>query len=447
MNTPICDFVEKYARSDVLRLHVPGHKGKGTLGTERIDITEIEGADVLYGANGIIEQSQKNAASLFDTEKTLYSCEGSSLSIRAMLYLAMLASGQSPDERSCVLAVRNAHKSFLSAAVLLDLDIEWLYPENAKTVVCGEISPERLDAAISAMEKKPIAFYLTSPDYIGNISDIRELCRVCHGHGVLFICDNAHGAYLRFLPTDLHPITLGADMCCDSAHKTLPALTGAGYLHISKNAPAVIAENAKRAMSLFASTSPSYLILQSLDMLNTYLAGECRSDLCRSATLIEGLKSELATQGFKLCGNEPAKLTVSSCDYGYSGIDVAEHLRSFNIECEFADPDFVVLMFGIRTSAADISRVRDAFLSLPRRNAIASSIEFRKAKTQMSVRRAMLSPSQLLDIAECDGRVLADADLPCPPAIPIAVCGELIDKNKIELFRYYGIEKIRVVCR
>ena len=90
MNTPIADFVRRYAASDIARLHMPGHKGKHFLGAEDLDVTEIDGADVLYSSSGIIEKSQQNAASLFGTRTTLYSCEGSSLSIRAMLYLALL---------------------------------------------------------------------------------------------------------------------------------------------------------------------------------------------------------------------------------------------------------------------------------------------------------------------------------------------------------------------
>ena len=123
MDTPICDFVKDYAHNDALRLHMPGHKGQGPLGVESLDITEIGGADVLYAAKGIIRRSQANAAALFGTGRTVYSAEGSSLCIRAMLYLAMLqarADGKTPR----IAAGRNAHKAFMTAAALLDLDID-----------------------------------------------------------------------------------------------------------------------------------------------------------------------------------------------------------------------------------------------------------------------------------------------------------------------------------
>ena len=120
MNTPICDFVKKYADSQKLRLHMPGHKGQGFLGVEPLDITEIVGADVLYKAEGIIKESEENAGKRFGSQRTFYSTEGSSLAIRAMLYLLKLFwdGGQTPG----VAAGRNAHKTFVTAAALLDLD-------------------------------------------------------------------------------------------------------------------------------------------------------------------------------------------------------------------------------------------------------------------------------------------------------------------------------------
>ena len=219
MNTPICDFVRSYADSRQLRFHMPGHKGMGTLGVEHLDITEIDGADVLYRADGIIKESEANASRLFGTALTKYSTEGSSLSIRAMLYLTVLYAksiGQEPR----ILAGRNAHHTFMTAAALLDLQVDWLYPENWESLVPCKITAEYLDRVLDHPDK-PVAVYITSPDYLGNVADIAELSAVCHKHGVLLLVDNAHGAYLNFLPENRHPIALGADICCDSAHKTL----------------------------------------------------------------------------------------------------------------------------------------------------------------------------------------------------------------------------------
>ena len=236
MKTPICDFVSAYAAADPLRLHMPGHKGVPVLGAEPLDITEVPGADVLYDARGVIAESEGIAAGLFGSGRTLYACEGSSLAVRAMLYLALLADGGG-GARPLVLAGRNAHRSFLSAAALLDFDVEWLRPQPADSRLTCRVTPDALDARLAALPRRPAAVYVTSPDYLGHMVDVAGLSAVCRRYGVPLLVDNAHGAYLRFLPADAHPMTLGADMCCDSAHKTLPVLTGGAYLHISASAP------------------------------------------------------------------------------------------------------------------------------------------------------------------------------------------------------------------
>ena len=239
MDTPICDFVRDYAERNTLRLHMPGHKGKALLGMEALDLTEISGADSLYEADGIIRESEKNAGTLFGAH-TFYSTEGSSQCIRAMLYLAVLHAKQM-GRRPLIAAGRNAHKTFLSAAALLDFDIQWLWPGEGESYLSCKIGAAELDAALTVMPEKPAAVYLTSPDYLGNMVDIKNVAEVCHRHGSLLLVDNAHGAYLKFLPESRHPMDLGADLCCDSAHKTLPVLTGGAYLHIAHSAPAQLA--------------------------------------------------------------------------------------------------------------------------------------------------------------------------------------------------------------
>ena len=446
MNTPICDFSGQYAEKHALRLHMPGHKGKCFTGTEFTDITEIKGADVLYSASGIIEESQKNASALFGSGKTLYSCEGSSLSIRAMLYLALLCSGGA--ERPFILACRNAHKVLLSTAALLDFDIEWLYSETSGGVISCNVSASMLDKKMRTLDRKPAAVYVTSPDYLGNLADIRGFAEVCRRHGVLLLVDNAHGAYLHFLPESKHPLDLGADMCCDSAHKTLPVLTGGAYLHISADAPPVLSENAERAMSLFSSTSPSYLILQSLDMANRYLADNYRVRLAAVSERISELKSALKDKGFVLIGEESLKLTVAPKLYGYTGDELAEILYSHNIYCEFSDPDYIVFMFTPEIDFSEMDFFERVMLSVEKRACIRDKMpEIAFPERVMTVRQAMLSGACVLPVEECFGRVLAAENVACPPAVPVVACGEKIDEAAIRAFRYYGIKECRVVIR
>ena len=443
MKTPIFDFLRRYTESDTLRLHMPGHKGQSLLGMESWDITEIHGADDLFHPEGIIRESEENASCMFGC-RTLYSTEGASLSIRAMLYLAHQHArllGKSPR----ILAGRNAHRSFLSGAVLLGLDVVWLQPAKKESYLSCAPTAEEIEAILSQADA-PTAVYLTSPDYLGGCADISAIADVCHRHGVLLLVDNAHGAYLRFLPTSAHPMDLGADMVCDSAHKTLPALTGGAYLHLSDTIPEEIAAQAKPAMALFGTTSPSYLILASLDAVNGYLDDGYRDRLAETVEEICDLRNALITHGYDLLGEEPLKLTVSAKSYGYEGVDFADALRARNVECEFADRDFAVMMLTPETGKDGIARLREALLSIPKRQAITERPpEMGLPEKIMSIREAAMAAKETVAAKDSLGRILADVSVSCPPAVPIVVCGERIDEDALRCFDYYGIETCTVV--
>lgn len=441
MNAPICEFVKRYAQSNALRLHMPGHKGVSLLGMEKWDITEISGADSLYEADGIIRVSEENASALFGCP-TFYSTEGSSQCIRAMLHLALLHA-RSEGKRPLVLAGRNAHKTFLSAAALLDFDVEWLYPAEDSSYLSCPVDLAALEAAL--LRTKPAAVYLTSPDYLGCTADISAAAQLCHRFGALLLVDGAHGAYLRFLQPSRHPMDLGADLCCASAHKTLPALTGAAYLHISPALTACIAQ-AKNALALFGSTSPSYLILQSLDAVNPYLANGYPARLSEFAEKTDALRSRIAERGLSLIGDEPMKLTLAPKAFGYSGEELAALLEEKNIHPEFSDPDHLVLMLAPQIGDEGLKRLEEALLSLPRRAPILDAPpRFRSAERVCGIRKAALSPCETVPAEKSIGRVLAAATVGCPPAVPIVVCGERIDRHALECFRYYGIESVCVM--
>lgn len=444
MNTPIADFVTKYAKSDATRLHMPGHKGKPILGIEALDVTEITGADVLYAADGIIAESENNCSELFGTEHSFYSAEGSSLAIKAMLYLAITASG---DERPLVLAARNAHKAFLYAAAWLDLDIKWLMPKENSHLCSCEVTKEEVEKALLASDKKPCAVYLTSPDYLGTLSDIKGIAAVCQAHKIPLLVDNAHGAYLKFLEEDLHPTTLGATMTCDSAHKTLPVLTGGAYLHIAKDADPYFVENARIALASFASTSPSYLILSSLDLCNAYLDEQGKAEFAACAKSVSDLKTYLTSLGFTFFGNESLKLCIYAPDFGYFGYELAALLSDCKIECEFADSDYLVLMFSPANTASDFECVEKAFGEIPRKESkiMPKTPAPILSERRMSVRKAMLSRSESIPSETAEGRIAASPTVSCPPAIPIVVSGELITKDVIDRLLYYGVHEVSVV--
>lgn len=445
MNTPIVDFVQRYAASGTARLHMPGHKGVPFLGCEPFDITEIAGADDLLRAEGIIAESEQNAAALFGTGATFYSVEGATLPIKAMLALAA-QNAASNDKQPRILATRNAHKSFLYGCALLDLDVDWLYGEWNEHLCTCSVTADTLARALAA-DASYCAVFVTSPDYLGNLLDIEALSRVSRAHGIPLLVDNAHGAYLAFASPSRHPIALGATMCADSAHKTLPALTGTAYLHLAKDAPSAFYNGARAAMALFASSSPSYLLLQSLDLCNRYLAETLSSALDETASRIRTVKDRLASVGYRILGNEPLKITVDGRGRGYDGDALAKALREGRVEPEFSDRDCVVLMCTPQTTVEELARIETVLASLPVREPSQDTYTAvtRNAPRALSIRAAMLSPFETVSASEAEGRICAVPTVSCPPAIPIVISGEIITKTAIRLFAHYGIDRIAVV--
>lgn len=440
MKTPVCDFVAAYEQSGAARLHMPGHKGKGPLGCEGRDITEIAGADSLYEAGGVIAQSEQNAAALFGAKATFYSAGGSSQCIGAMLCLALQKS-----KSRVVLAARNAHKSFLHAAALLDADVRWLWPRPYSLLACP-VTPELLENALAALPEAPAAVYITSPDYLGNVQPVAALAKVCHAHGAPLLVDNAHGAYLHFLPAPAHPLDEGADLCCDSAHKTLPVLTGGAYLHLGHGLLKAEEGEVRAALSLFGSTSPSYLILQSLDACNRYLADEARPKLAACVRAVEALKADLAAQGWAVAESEPLKVTLHASKRGWRGNALADFLRQNGVECEYADPDDLVLMVSPQNSPEDLEKVRAALAAAGQGSeAPQTPPQMARPRQAMGIRAALLAPAEEVPVAEAAGRVCAAPTVGCPPAVPVVVSGEEISPDAAAVFRYYGIETVRAV--
>ncbi len=442
MKTPIRNFEKDYAKKKSIRFHMPGHKGKKVLGCEKYDITEIDGADVLYNSDGIIKESQEIAKNLFDSGKTLYSTEGSSLCIRAMIYLVKIYA-KTLEKVPVILAGRNAHKTFVTGAALSDVPVVWMYGESEDLLSC-KITPDVIENYIT--EHNPVAVYITSPDYLGNISDIREISCVCKKHRVLLLVDNAHGAYLKFLKNSMHPIDMGVDMCCDSAHKTLPVLTGGAYLHIGKSAPEFFKIHAENAMSMYASTSPSYLIMQSLDMANEYMENNIRKDISKIVCEAENLKSNLKDKGFSLVGDEPLKITLETKKYGYTGHELYDILKEKNIVAEFCDKDFLVLMLSSFNTKNDIMKLKKALLSVKRKEEIKEvPPRIFEGEPVISPYEAVTSSFEEMDIDDAEGKILARSSVTCPPAVSVISCGEKIRKCDIECFKYYGIEKVYTI--
>ncbi len=427
MNTPIHDFLNYYAEKNPVRCHMPGGK------SNPFDITEIEGADSLFESSGIIRESEDNAARLFSAGKTLFSCGGSTLSVQTML---TLAKAYRPGKKH-VVASRYCHKSLLSACALLGLAPDWIYPEE---YLSCKIAPEAVKEKITS---DTLCVFVQSIDYYGGESDIEGIARVCREKNIPLLTDNAHGAYLVF--TDRHPISLGADMTADSAHKTLPCLTGGAYLHISKTAPGFFAKEAKSAMSLFGSSSPSYLILDSLDLCNRFIQEE-KKKAEKVFAEIKNLKLKLAQLGYTLKESDLMRITFDAPPYGYSGAGLAAELRKRGVESEFSDDRYTVLLFSADQPIEDFRKVIEAAEGIKLLQPFLSdSISVIRPEAVIEPGEAIFSPAETVPLKKALGRVCADINTPCPPCVPVVMAGEVIDEDSLGALYRYGVEGIRVV--
>ncbi|MBR5485701.1 MAG: DegT/DnrJ/EryC1/StrS family aminotransferase [Oscillospiraceae bacterium] len=442
--TPLAHGVEVYIEKKMSRLHMPGHKGAKLTGMGKLtewDVTEIEETDSLYEASGIIRCTEDSYSRLYGTVATLLSAGGSTLCIQTMLALAARPNGK-------IIAGRNIHSAAVNAMALLGLEPVWVYPRKSEDEpFIGRIHPDDIKTALM-QHPDAAAVYITSPDYFGVISDIAAISKLCRSCDVPLLVDNAHGAHLRFLdtPVPLHPIQLGADMCCDSLHKTMPVITGGALLHIGSSRFAS-RSRAKNCMSMFGSTSPSYLIMLSADRCLTQIKEDLPKRMNDTVKEVQKLRELALQKGFAVpdmpC--DPMRLTLGLSTVGITAKEFDRHLKSHKIQAEFISDSGCVLLFSPYNSEEDINRVRKAILTAPVTPAKAVSYPILSPKSRMSLRQAVLSESVEIPADEAAGRIAAKIQAPCPPGIPLIMPGEEITAEDIPILKNYGITTLQVV--
>lgn len=440
MITPLSEAMESYIAKNRARFHVPGHKGVLPYfeGLAKYDLTEIDGCDSLYQAESAIKKTEDMYAGLYGGAAALMCAGGSTLCIQAMLALAVKPGGKLIIGRGC-------HVSAVNAMAILDLTPAWVFPDY--DIQTGLAEPPTANQIKAALDENPdaSAVYITSPDYYGGLADITAISAVCRESGIPLVVDNAHGAYLRFLTPSRHPINLGADMCCDSLHKTLPVLTGGAMLHIAN--PAYTPE-AKRYMSVFGSTSPSYLVMMSIDRALEDLTSGFPERLCEALAEVSKLNRLAKACGFAVPSGarDPLRITLGFNAKGYRVGEFARLLRGGGIEPEMISESFAVLMAGSDTDKQDFKRLERFIETLPGREAVpAPPPEQIRPKRVKSLREAVFSQCINVKLEDALGKTAASAVAPCPPGIPLAIPGELIDENLTACLKKYGISHINVL--
>lgn len=444
-NTPLKRALDEYIRQDYARLHMPGHKGASISPLGKLmayDVTEVEGTDSLFEDDGPLKELEEIFTRLYDTKGTVMSAGGSTLCIQAMLRMVAKKEGR-------ILAGRNIHAAAVNAMALLGLEPVWVYPNRKQEErLIGEISP---DAIRSVLEKEKqagtldslCAVYVTSPDYFGVMSDIRSIAQIAHEYGLPLLVDNAHGAHLHFLKEEYHPMQLGADLCCDSLHKTMPALTGAALLHTSdtKYYPQM-----KGAMTVFGSTSPNYLIMLSMDSTAVFLMQDGAERIQQTVTRCEELRQKAREKGFVLPQHcDPMRLTLPLAGTGWDAQNFRKLLRKHKIMEEYLSDSGCVLLFSPFNREEDFKLTEALLDEVLIQNQPFTAFPIVPSEKVMSLREAFLSPKESVPVEKAEGRIAAQVKITCPPGIPLVMPGERLHKEIIKILKNSGIFVIDVV--
>lgn len=440
-DAPLYNTLVRYTAGNPIRFHMPGHKGgngydAGFLNSVLpFDVTELDITDNLYVADGVIGESEKLAAKTFGADFTLFSAGGATLCIQAMLYCAAKMS-------SSIIVGRNCHKSVVNALGLIDADVTWVYPETDEHNLLKGLSASDIEDAL-AKDPKASAVFITSPDYYGMMADVKGISDVCKRYNKPLLCDCAHGTHLHFLKGSRHPLSNGADICADSAHKTLPVLTGGAYFNIKSDFFKKTA--LKNAMSLFGSSSPSYLLLASLDKARQWCDDYAQEAFERLESVCGNVKSAIGDLGYDaLMGDlvDPIRLTINTTPNNITGVFASKYLSDRGIYCEMADKENIVLIPSPFNTNSDFVKLLNALEDM--RTVSEPSFDFEKMplnrpKKVLSIREAMMADKETVMIKDAKGRICADTIYIYPPAVPFYMPGELI--GDISQILYFGFSK------
>ena len=434
----------EYARSDLLPMHMPGHKRRGSPSGENLpfalDVTEVEGMDDLHDAHGILAEGMARAAALYGSDRAFYLVGGSTVGI-----LAAIRAAVRPGD--AVILARNCHRSVYHAAELCRLRPHYLMPSAELDFgVCASVSPDALARALEDCPDARLAV-ITSPTYEGVISDVAALASLCHKRGIPLLVDQAHGAHLGFGGLPAGAVAVGADLVVQSLHKTLPSLTQTALLHVSGNR--IDSAAVERQLSVFETSSPSYPLMASIDRCVRRMdkQGEvlARSYLERLEGFDRAISSLRALR--LLCHGGQAR---PACFYDYdpgkvfvscrgvqrkgralTGRALAGLLREeYRIETEMATAFGVLAMTSMCDTRQALGRLSDALLAIDREcepgegEALPPLPPLPEAV--LSIEEALLSPAEALPAGRCAGRISAEYVWAYPPGVPLLVPGERI---------------------
>lgn len=462
--TPLMDVLLKHAKRDVTSFHTPGHKnGQGVdsklraftgRNTWKFDVTVFSEVDSLHDPVGPIKKAQALMAEAYGVKYSQFLVNGSSSGNIAML----MAAFQPGDS---VIMSRNAHKSLLSGVIMSGIWPIWIQPridQHLDIIFDSDVSQIE-DALRQFPEAKGV--FVTSPTYNGVVTDLRKIADLCHAKGKLLLVDEAHGAHLKFhkdLP--ISAVEAGADMCVQSTHKILGAMSGGSVLHV--NSDNVDIYRVRKILSILQTTSPNYLTLASLDAARRQayfqgdkifsrlirLAENARERINKLQRIYCMTQGEIRAKGYDL---DVTKLTLNVTRTGLSGHDVEDLLaKKYNIQVDCADLFNLIAIMGVGTSREDVEQLVSALEEIDRmdvgkeRNWV---LQLPSLSTEMVMtpRDVFLQQSvKRVPLRKSVGHISAQTLTPYPPGIPVLIPGERITQETIEFLEDLAEKDVRI---
>ena len=446
-HAPLYHALTQYTKMNKTPLHMPGHKQgrgipeilKGNL--FQIDLTELDGTDNLHAPEGPILEAQYLAAKAYGAERSFFLVNGSTCGIQTMI-----ASVCNPGDQ--LIIDRNSHSSVVSALILCDVTPIYIYPEYVGRLgITGGLNPAVIEDLLKENPKAK-GVLITSPTYYGLCSNIKEIAYIVHKYEKIFMVDEAHGAHFNFhkgLP--MTAMEAGADLCVQSAHKTLPALTQSSLLHVRSNR--VDLSRLKNCLRFFQSSSPSFILMAYLDIARSimeYHGHEILDNLIIWANQLRQQMNQLKgiyCYDKSLIGThciydiDLTRIVINFSEFGITGYEVAQILNhEYNIQMEMADFKNIVGILSPGTEEKELQKLGAAIQKilcggiknkLPPIDAVYPIPEI-----AMSPREAFYSSYRLIDMQEAVGKVSAATVVCYPPCIPILYPGEIISHQIVE---------------
>lgn len=478
-------FLVDYNELDIYPMHMPGHKRNDDVmemvNPYLIDVTEAGELDNMHEPTGVLAQSMQKASRVFGSKSSYFLVNGSTCGILAGICAAVKKGGKVMMSRAC-------HKSVYNGIYLRGAEALYLYPPVDKAYgVYGSISPRALKMALRRRDDIDLVV-LTSPTYEGVTTDIKEMARICHRYDIPLMVDAAHGAHFGFYPGfPESAIHQGADIVVESIHKTLPALTQTSLLHFNSE---LIDENKLRQfLTMFQSTSPSYVLMSGIDKCVDYLdSPKAAEDFAKYSAMLKDFSEQMKElKKFRiLCkgsdspenhplffGFDPGKIVISTRGTEFTGAELEEILRDrFKIQLEMSFGDYAIAMTGVCDTQEGFDRLAEAMLTLDEEcdyskecgqcgdkticgdspycmvNAhVCTNIRYDQAINKEGFRpprapRALCRAADAIDAAgeavkidDAVGRISQEYIYAYPPGVPLVVPGEPVSEEVLSFIR------------